>query len=54
MSAQEMIGWLILLRDKVDLEITKVSINAPLLEISGMITSKIEELEGGDQSSNAS
>ena len=45
MKAQEMIDWLVLLRDKVDLEISKVSINTPLLEISAMISSKIDELE---------
>lgn len=45
MNIQEMIDFLVLCRDKVDLEIPKISINQPLVEISAMLTSKIQELE---------
>jgi hypothetical protein len=45
MNTQEMIEFLILCRDKVDIAATKVSVNAPLLEISAMLTAKLQELE---------
>ena len=37
--------FLRLLRDKVDLLIPKISINEPLIEISAMLSGRIEELE---------
>ena len=37
--------FLRLLRDKVDLLIPKISINEPLIEISAMISGRIEEIE---------
>ena len=45
-NAQEMIEFLELVRDKVDLEIPKISINQPLIEISAMLSAKINELRG--------
>ena len=37
--------FLRLIRDKVDLLIPKISINEPLIEISAMLSGRIEELE---------
>jgi hypothetical protein len=37
--------FLVLFRDKIDLLIPRVSINAPLVEVSAMITGRLEELE---------
>jgi hypothetical protein len=51
-NTQHMNNWLVLLRDKVDLEIGKVSIDTPLLEISAMISGKIEELQDSEQTSS--
>ena len=45
MDVGEIIEFLILVRDKVDIESTKISVNTPLLEISAMLSAKIEELE---------
>ena len=42
MSEQE---FLILIRDKIDLEIPKISINEPLVEISAMISDRLKELQ---------
>ena len=45
MVVQDEIEFLILLRDKVDLTISKVSIKEPLIEISVMIDSRLEQLK---------
>jgi hypothetical protein len=37
--------FLVLIRDKVDRLIPKISVNAPLIEISAMITDRLKELE---------
>ncbi len=37
--------FLLLLRDKVDLLIPKISINQPLIEISAMITERLNDLQ---------
>lgn len=37
--------FLILIRDKVDLLIPKISINEPLIEISAMIADRLTELQ---------
>jgi len=42
------IEFLVLLRDKVDLLISKISLNEPLLEMSAMLTSRIKELSEGE------
>jgi hypothetical protein len=42
---REMIAFLILCRDKVDIAMTKVAVRDPLIEISAMLTAKIEELQ---------
>lgn len=41
---REEVEFLILIRDKVDLLIGHISINAPLFEISVMLTDRIEQL----------
>jgi hypothetical protein len=41
---KEQIEFLILIRDKVDLEISRVSVKEPLVEISVMLSSRIKEL----------
>ena len=40
-----MIEFLLLCRDKVDIAMTKVAVRDPLIEISAMLTAKIEELQ---------
>ena len=42
---ENIVPFLILIRSKVDQVIPEISINTPLLEISAMLTAKIEELE---------
>lgn len=37
--------FLLLIRDKVDLLIPKISLNTPLIEISAMIAERLKELE---------
>jgi hypothetical protein len=48
MDDREMIEFLILCRDKVDLLSRQISINQPLIEVSEMMSGKIEELEQQD------
>jgi hypothetical protein len=45
MNIPAMIEFLILCRDKLDLEITKVAVKDELIEISAMLTAKIAELQ---------
>jgi hypothetical protein len=44
MHIQEMIDFLVLCRDKVDIAMTKVAVRDPLVEISAMLGAKIDEL----------
>jgi hypothetical protein len=44
MDVNDEIQFLILLRDKVDLLIPKIAVNDPLIEMSAMLTSRIEKL----------
>ena len=46
--------FLRLLRDKVDLLIPKMSINEPLIEISAMLSGRIEDLEAAAQTRDPS
>jgi hypothetical protein len=41
----EMIEFLMLCRDKVDIAMGKIAVREPLIEVSAMLTTKIEELE---------
>jgi hypothetical protein len=41
--------FLRLIRDKVDLLISKISINEPLIEISAMLSGRIEDLEAAEK-----
>jgi hypothetical protein len=45
MNIQDMIEFLILCRDKVDIATGKVAVKDPLIEISAMLDAKIGELE---------
>lgn len=45
MDGRQEIEFLVLLRDKVDLTINDVAIKEPLMEISAMLTDRIQQLE---------
>jgi len=44
MDVQDEIEFLILLRDKIDILVSDVAVNGPLIEISAMLTARIEKL----------
>ncbi len=44
MDLKDEVEFLILIRDKVDLLIPQISLNDPLIEISGMLTAQIRKL----------